>query len=158
MRRQFVDEISKLMKVDDSIYILLGDLGYGLFDSLRKEFPNRCLNFGASEQLMIGAATGLALERKIPICYSITPFLIYRPFEFIRNFLHGESIPVKLVGSGRDKDYLNAGYTHHSGEVGSILDQLPNIEQFFPDNESDLSDNIEKFIYSNRPAFLSLRK
>jgi len=158
MRRQFVDEISKLMKVDASIYILLGDLGYGLFDDLRKEFPSRCLNFGASEQLMIGAATGLALEKKIPICYSITPFLIYRPFEFIRNFLHGESIPVKLVGSGRDKDYLNAGYTHHSDEVGSILDQLPNIEQFFPDNELELSNSIKKFIYSDRPAFLSLKK
>jgi transketolase len=146
------------MKVDASIYILLGDLGYGLFDDLRKEFPSRCLNFGASEQLMIGAATGLALEKKIPICYSITPFLIYRPFEFIRNFLHGESIPVKLVGSGRDKDYLNAGYTHHSDEVGSILDQLPNIEQFFPDNELELSNSIKKFIYSDRPAFLSLKK
>ena len=158
MRRQFVDEISNLMKVDESIYILLGDLGFGLFDGLRKEFPNRCLNFGAAEQLMIGAATGLALEKKIPVCYSITPFLIYRPFEFIRNFLQGEGIPVKLVGSGRDKDYLNAGYTHHSGDVGSILDQLPNIEQFFPDNGLELSDSIKKFIYSNRPAFLSLRK
>lgn len=147
-----------MMKVDESIYILLGDLGYGLFDDLRQEFPSRCLNFGASEQLMIGAATGLALEGKIPICYSITPFLIYRPFEFIRNFLHEENTPVKLVGSGRDKDYLNAGYTHHSSEVGLILNALPNIEQFFPENELELTGNIEKFVYSNRPAFLSLRK
>lgn len=158
MRRLFVDELSKLMKFDDSIYVLLGDLGYGLFDSLREEFPDRCINFGASEQLMIGAAAGLALEKKIPVCYSITPFLIYRPFEFIRNYLHGESIPVKLVGSGRDMDYSGAGYTHHSSEVGSILDQLPNIDQFFPDNELELLEHIKKFIYSRKPAFLSLRK
>ena len=144
MRRLFVDELSKLMKFDDSIYVLLGDLGYGLFDSLREEYPDRCVNFGASEQLMIGAATGLALEKKIPVCYSITPFLIYRPFEFIRNYLQGESIPVKLVGSGRDKDYSGAGYTHHSSEVGSILNQLPNIDQFFPDNESELLEHIKK--------------
>ena len=158
MRRLFVDELSKLMKFDDSIYVLLGDLGYGLFDNLRAEFPDRCINFGASEQLMLGAAAGLALESKIPVCYSITPFLIYRPFEFIRNYLHEENIPVKLVGSGRDKDYSGAGYTHHSSEVGSILDQLPNIDQFFPSNESELLELIKKFVYSNRPSFLSLRK
>jgi transketolase len=146
------------MKLDDSIYVLLGDLGYGLFDNLREEFPDRCINFGASEQLMLGAATGLALENKIPVCYSITPFLVYRPFEFIRNYLHEENIPVKLVGSGRDKDYLSAGYTHHSSEIGSILDQLPNIEQFFPSDESELLKLIKEFVYSNKPSFLSLRK
>jgi transketolase len=158
MRRPFVDELSRLMKLDDSIYVLLGDLGYGLFDNLREEFPDRCINFGASEQLMLGAATGLALENKIPVCYSITPFLVYRPFEFIRNYLHEENIPVKLVGSGRDKDYLGAGYTHHSSEIGSILDQLPNIKQFFPSDESELLKLIKEFVYSNRPSFLSLRK
>ena len=158
MRRLFVDELSKLMKFDDSIYILLGDLGYGLFDSLREEFPNRCVNFGASEQLMIGAAAGMAISGKIPICYSITPFLLYRPFEFIRNYLQEEGLAVKLVGSGRDKDYKDAGYTHHSVEAESILNQLPNIEKFFPKDEKQLTLQINSFIYSKNPAFMSLRK
>jgi transketolase C-terminal domain/subunit len=54
---------------------------------------------------MIGAATGMAMEGKIPVVYSITPFLLYRPFVFLRNYLHHENIPVKLVGGGRNKDY-----------------------------------------------------
>ena len=40
----------------------------------------------------MGMATGLALENKIPVVYSITPFIIYRPFEFIRNYLDHEKI------------------------------------------------------------------
>jgi transketolase len=147
-----------MMEVDDSLVVLLGDLGYGLFDDLREKFPDRCINFGASEQLMIGAAAGMAMSGKIPICYSITPFLLYRPFEFIRNYLQEEGLAVKLVGSGRDKDYKDAGYTHHSVEAESILNQLPNIEKFFPQDEQQLTLQMNSFIYSKNPGFMSLRK
>jgi transketolase len=146
------------MEVDDSLFILLGDLGYGLFDDLREKFPDRCINFGASEQLMIGAAAGMAMSGKIPICYSITPFLLYRPFECIRNYLQEEGLAVKLVGSGRDKDYKDAGYTHHSVEAESILNQLPRIEKFFPQDELQLTQQMNSFVYSKNPAFMSLRK
>ena len=146
------------MDADESIVVLLGDLGYGLFDKLRSKFPDRCINVGAAEQLMVGSAVGIALENKIPICYSITPFLLYRPFEFIRNFLHEEKIVVKLVGSGRDKDYKDAGYTHHSTEARDILDQFHNIEKYFPENNQELQDQFQSFLYSDKPAFLSLKK
>jgi transketolase len=158
MRRFFVEQLSNVMEVDDSIIVLLGDLGYGIFDKLRDRFPDRCINVGAAEQLMVGSAVGISLENKIPICYSITPFLLYRPFEFIRNFLHEEKIAVKLVGSGRDKDYKDAGYTHHSTEAKDILDQLHNIEKYFPENNQELKDQFQSFLYSNKPAFLSLKK
>jgi len=158
MRRLFVAQLDPLMEVDDSLVVLLGDLGYGLFDDLREKFPDRCINIGASEQLMIGAAAGMATLGKIPICYSITPFLLYRPFEFIRNYLQEEGLAVKLVGSGRDKDYKDAGYTHHSMEAESILNQLPNIEKFFPKDEQQLTLQMNSFIYSKNPAFMSLRK
>ena len=158
MRKIFVDQLFQLMKEDESIIVLVGDLGYGLFDNMRLNFPDRCINVGAAEQLMIGIATGIALEGKIPICYSITPFLIYRPFEFIRNYLGIEGIPVKLVGSGRNKDYLTAGYTHHSDEVGSILNQFSKIDKFFPEDGSELINQLKNFIYSKNPGFMSLKK
>ena len=158
MRRLFVKQLGPLMEVDDSLFILLGDLGYGLFDDLKEKFPDRCINFGASEQLMIGAAAGMAMSGKIPICYSITPFLLYRPFEFIRNYLQEEGLVVKLVGSGRDKDYKDAGYTHHSVEAESILNQLPRIEKFFPQDELQLTQQMNSFVYSKNPSFMSLRK
>ena len=152
MRRLFVKQLGPLMEVDDSLVVLLGDLGFGLFDDLRAKFPDRCINFGASEQLMIGAAAGMAMSGKIPICYSITPFLLYRPFEFIRNYLQEEGLAVKLVGSGRDKDYKDAGYTHHSVEAESILNQLPNIEKFFPQDELQLTQQMNSFVYSKNMA------
>lgn len=158
MRFEFVNLLSLEMRQNSSVYVLLGDLGFGIFDSLREEFPDRCLNVGSSEQLMIGMATGMALEGKIPICYSISSFLIYRPFEFIRNYLEHEGIPVKLVGSGRDLDYGDAGYTHHSVELKDILEKFPNLTTYWPDNKEDMHTLFSDFLGSSKPAFLSLKR
>lgn len=158
MRSSFVTALTDEMRTNEKIYVLLGDLGFGLFDNLRNEFPNRCINIGSSEQLVVGMAVGLALEEKIPICYSISSFMIYRPFEFIRNYLEHERIPVKLVGSGRDQDYGDAGFTHHSDELKPILNQLSNIETFWPNDSTELSNSMSNFLYSDKPAFMSLKR
>ena len=109
-RREFVNLLINEMNKNEKIFLLTGDLGFGLFDDIRKKFPNRFINVGSCEQLMIGLAVGLSYEGWIPLCYSITPFLLYRPFEFIRNYLNHELANVKLVGGGRDKDYKNLGF------------------------------------------------
>lgn len=158
MRPSFVTALTSEMRTNNEIFVLLGDLGFGLFDSLRSEFPNRCINVGSSEQLIVGMAVGLALEEKIPICYSISSFMIYRPFEFIRNYLEHEGIPVKLVGSGRDQDYGDAGFTHHSDELKPILSQFQNIQTFWPTNSTELSNSMSDFLYSDKPAFMSLKR
>lgn len=146
------------MKKDKSIFLLYGDVGYGIFDEILDSSPDRAMNVGSSEQLMIGLASGLVMENQIAICYSITPFLLYRPFEFIRNFLHYEKLPVKLVGSGRDTDYFEAGFTHHATEAKEVLDVLCSVQQFFPESDDQLANCFEEFIYSKEPAFLSLKR
>ncbi|MDO8657799.1 MAG: hypothetical protein Q7K55_03600, partial [Candidatus Levybacteria bacterium] len=105
MRGWFAYDLYNHMAKNENIWIITGDLGYKLFDYIRRDFPERFINTGAAEQAMIGIAIGLALDGKIPFVYSITTFLLYRPFETIRNYINYEKIPVKLIGSGRNKDY-----------------------------------------------------
>src|SRR4051812_40784500 len=107
MRATFAEYVHKHMKKNKKIYVVVNDLGYKMWDKVRKDYPDRFINVGAAEQLAVGVSVGLAINNKIPIFYSITTFLLYRPFETIRNYLHHEKIPVKLVGSGRDKDYIH---------------------------------------------------
>ena len=104
-RQRFTELLTEEMRQNKDIILLVGDVGYKVFDHLREEYPDRVINPGAAEQLMIGMAAGLAMDGKIPVCYSITPFVLYRPFEFIRNYVNHEELPVKLVGSGRNDDY-----------------------------------------------------
>ena len=84
MRRKFVDELIKWMDKDPLIYVLTCDLGFKMFDEIRTKYPERFFNCNASEQAGMGVAVGLALEGKKPFIYSITPFLLYRPFETMK--------------------------------------------------------------------------
>ena len=112
MRKAFSDDLYLEMSKDKKIYFILGDVGFGFFDKLKKDFPDRVINPGASEQLMMGMASGMAMDGFKPIVYSITPFILFRPFEFIRNFLNDDKLSVKIVGVGRDEDYGTLGFTH----------------------------------------------
>jgi transketolase C-terminal domain/subunit len=121
MRKVFGRVMVDYMKDDLSLRLITADLGFGILDACRNMYPNRCYNTGAAEQLMIGIAIGMAENNIIPVCYSITPFLLYRPFEFLRNYVNYETIPVKLVGSGRDKDYSHDGISHWAEDDEQIL-------------------------------------
>jgi transketolase len=105
---------------------------------------------------MIGAAIGLSQNGYIPVCYSITPFVIYRPFEFLRNYLNNEGQNVKLVGSGRDRDYGHCGFTHWAEDDVKILGTLPNIKVFKP---KELEQKVfDSFLSMNGPAYLNLAR
>lgn len=143
------------MSINEDISLFTADLGYRLFDLFNGN--DNFYNLGSSEQFMIGAAAGFALEGKIPVCYSITPFLLYRPFEFIRNFMHYEGLPIKLVGGGRDRDYGNLGFTHWAEQDSEILSHF-NIEVFKPESEKEVSDLFKEFIYNDKPSYLNLKK
>ena len=112
MRKEFASFLHAEMALNEKLILLTGDLGYGLWDKIKIDYPDRFYNVMSSEQLMLGAAVGLATEGFIPIVYSITPFVLYRPFELLRNYLHHENISVKLVGGGRDRDYGYLGFSH----------------------------------------------
>ena len=75
MRREFAKNLHAAMKKDERIFLITADLGYGVLNDIRRDFPKRAINIGSSEMLMVGIAVGLAQSGFIPICYSITPFL-----------------------------------------------------------------------------------
>lgn len=157
MRKVFANCLYEWMKKDDRIWLICIDLGFGKFDRIRDEFPDRFLNPGAAEQVALDIAVGLALEGKIPFVYSITPFLIYRPFETLRTYVNKENIPVKLCGSGRDFDYKHDGWSHHSPDVRYFLDGLKNIKQLWPGTKEEIPEMVKLMIEDKNPYFISLK-
>lgn len=158
MRGWFAAELRDAMAVDERIRLLTGDLGWGMLDCIRDNFPDRFFNVGASEQTLVGAGVGLALSGHIPFCYSITPFLIFRPMEWLRNFLQHEGIPVRLVGSGLDNDYAHDGFTHHSYDVKQALSLFPRIQTHFPTDKEQIPQIVKTMIETDEPSFLCLRR
>lgn len=158
MRKLFGELIAEAMRSDDRIWLLTGDLGFFVLDKAREEFPERFCNVGAAEQLMLGTAVGLAQSGKIPICYSITPFVIFRPYEYLRNYLNHELCPVKLVGTGRDREYGHLGFSHWAEDADKALDVFQNINRYVPKDETDLKNMWSEWLFSKNPAYINLSR
>jgi transketolase len=158
MRGWFAYELYKQMVKDERIWLIVGDLGYKAFDYIRRDFPERFINCGAAEQAMTGIAVGIALNGKIPIVYSITTFLLYRPFETVRNYINYEKIPVKLIGGGRDKDYLHDGISHWAEEDRKVMKIFGNIKTLWPENKEEIPQIVDKMINDQNPWYLNLKR
>jgi len=147
------------MKKNPDIRVITADLGWGMFDAIKKDYPDRFISVGAAEQAMLGISVGMALKGLIPFCYSITPFLLYRPLEWIKNYLHHENIAVKLVGAGVGKDYGDDGFTHWSDEpFNTIINRYPNIQQFCPEKKEAVPAMVKEMITNKKPSFIHLHR
>lgn len=156
MRKECAELLYSEMINNSKIRVITADLGFGILDQIKTEFSDRFFNVGAAEQLMIGVAIGMAEEGLIPVCYSMSSFLLYRPFEFLRNYVNYENIPVKLLGSGRDRDYSHDGVTHWADDDEIVLKSLPNIEVYKPNDLRQLKSDFQNFINSPKPSYLNL--
>ena len=67
MRKTFFKELYSNMAQDSRIWALTGDLGFGGFDKINQDYPDRFINCQAAEFSMMGLACGLALENKTPV-------------------------------------------------------------------------------------------
>ena len=70
MRNLFGELLADSVKNDERLWVLTGDLGFGVLNKTREVAPDRAYNVGAAEQLMLGAAVGLTHNGKIPIYYN----------------------------------------------------------------------------------------
>jgi transketolase len=154
MRRRFGKIINELAKKDDKIILLVGDIGYGVFDEFRKEHPRRFFNLGICEQSIISVSAGMALEGLKPWVYTITPFLIERPFEQIKLDIDQQNVNVNLVGFA---DYPTLGPSHAELDGERLMKLFKNIESFFPKNGDETEAAIYQSYKKNGPTFISLK-
>jgi transketolase len=132
MRDTFAAELEKMMSEDPSIILITGDLGFGVFDSMRENFPNNFINVGVAEQNMTGIAAGLALEGFKIFTYSIANFSTLRCIEQIRNDVAYHNLNVNIVSVGAGFSYGPLGMTHHATEDIAMMRSIPDMTIFSP--------------------------
>lgn len=132
MRAAFISSLIDLAREDESIFLLVGDVGYHLVEPYAEEFPHRFINIGIAEQNMTGIAAGMALCGKTVFIYSIANFPILRCLEQIRNDVCYHNANVKIVAAGGGLTYGALGATHHVTEDLAIMRALPKMTVVAP--------------------------
>lgn len=158
MRQEFSRLLYEIMQQDDRIWLVTADLGFGMWDKIRDEFPDRFLNTGASEMAAADICVGLALSDKKPLFYSITPFLLYRCFEVWRTYINHEKIPVIGVGSGRDKDYAHDGFSHEATDDKIWMKNFENIVSVWPVSVPAMKKWLKIALDDNNPYYINLKR
>jgi transketolase len=158
MRNAFMQRLTSLAATDPRIMLLTGDLGFGVFDEFEQCFPKQFLNVGVAEQNLIGVATGLALEGRIPFLYSLANFPTLRCLEQIRNDACYHEANVKIVAMGGGFSYGSLGMSHHATEDLSILRALPQITMIAPGDDWEAGEATAALVNTPGTCYLRLDK
>ncbi|MEU9185714.1 transketolase [Streptomyces sp. NPDC048484] len=124
MRDRFVPVVSRLLDEDPRVAVVLAEVGLAGFEEVRKRHPDRVINVGIREQLLIGAGAGLALTGLRPVVHTFASFLVERPFEQIKLDLGHQGVGAVLVSAAASFDWPAGGYTHMSPGDVALLDTL----------------------------------
>ena len=154
MRRKFGKLLNEIAKKDDKIVLLVGDIGFGIFDDFRKNHPKKFFNMGICEQSIVGAASGMALEGLKPWVYTITPFLIERPFEQIKLDIDQQNVNVNLVGFA---DYPTLGPSHAELNAKHLMSLFKNIKSYYPKDSKETELAFHKSYKNRGPNFINLK-
>lgn len=158
MRNTFIKKLYSLAQIDNSLFLLIGDLGYGIVDKFSQDFPKQFFNAGISEQNMTSVATGMALEGKKIFTYSIANFPTLRCLEQIRNDCAYHEANVKIVSIGAGFAYGSGGMSHHATEDIAIMRALPNVTVFSPADSFE-TDRVTQLAYETKgTCYLRLGK
>jgi transketolase len=133
VRNKFANVFYEEAKKDPRLCVVVADISpAGSMEKLRKEYPRRFVNTGVAEQIMIGMCAGMAMRGLKPFAYTIATFALFRPYEFVRDDLCYQGLPVTVVGVGGGVTYSTLGGTHHAMEDVAIASAMPGMSVIAP--------------------------
>ncbi|HEX4706060.1 MAG TPA: transketolase [Pseudonocardiaceae bacterium] len=156
MREVFGRTVTELLDTDQRAVLVLADISTVMFAPAAARHPNRVINVGIREQLLIGVAGGLALTGLRPVVYSFSPFLVERPFEQIKLDLGHQDVGAVLVSSGGSYDYAEEGRSHQAPGDVALLDTLPGWTIHVPGHPAEADRLLRAAVAGADPVYIRL--
>ena len=158
MRAAFIQQLMDEARINSSVFLIVGDLGFSVVEPFAQEFPDRYLNAGVAEQNMTGIAAGLAKEGYTVFTYSIGNFPTLRCMEQIRYDICYHNLNVKIVAVGGGYAYGPLGASHHSTEEIGMLRSIPNLTICAPGDPIETKVITSLITKHTGPCYLRLGK
>lgn len=153
-----MNELLSRARKDNSINLLVGDLGYGVVDNFAAELPRQFFNLGVAEQNMTGVAAGLAHQGRKVFTYSIANFPTFRALEQIRNDIVYHRLPVTIVSVGAGLAYGALGYSHHAVEDIAVMRAMPGMRVLSPADPFEAVACMMEIFENPMPTYLRIGK
>jgi len=120
-------------KADPNVVVLCADLTESTRSlAFKKEFPERFIQMGVSEQALVAIGVGLALDGKVPFTSSYAVFSPGRSWDQVRTNVCLNNVNVKIAGAHAGVSVGPDGATHQALEDIAITRVLPNMTVIYP--------------------------
>lgn len=156
MRERFITTTQRLLEREPRVAIVMADISAAAFEAAKRQHPERVINVGIREQLMVGAAAGLALTGMRPIVHSYAPFLVERPYEQLKLDLGHQDIGAVLVSIGASYDWAAGGRTHQAPGDIALLDALPDWTVYVPGHPDEVEPLLRHAVTGDGRVYLRL--
>lgn len=154
-RKEIGRSLVPYFRKDKRLYLLVCDMGFGVLDHLKKEFPGRVINCGIMEQGTVGIAAGMSISGLVPVVYSIVNFLVYRALEQMRNDVVLQGLNVKFISTGVNDYFEFLGPSHCCARDDIKLMKLINMKVYDPyTDRRGFPKLVEEWITGDRAGYL----
>ena len=135
---------------------LTADLGkYTDLHIFAKQFPDRYYQMGMAEQLLFGAASGLAAEGFMPFATTYAVFASRRAYDFIHQTIAEEDRNVKIACA---LPGLTSGYgpSHQAAEDLALFRAIPNMTVIDPCDAHEIEQVVPAIAAHKGPVYMRL--
>jgi transketolase len=156
-RREFINTLVELAEKDDKIVLIVPDVGFNYMGDFQEKFPERFFNLGTTEQSAMVIASAMALAGLKPYIYSMINFVIFRPYEQLRNAVCMHNANVKIIGVKGSEKYKFLGFSHNlifEDEDIKALENLPDMTAYVAKNAEDTRKIILETYESQKPCYI----
>ena len=100
----------------------------------------------------------MALSGFKPYFYSMIPFVLFRPYEMIRNAIVNHNANVKILGVKGSEKYKMLGFSHNLSHEREDIKLCENIglQWCLPQNNEEVKKVILESYNSNEPIYIRL--
>ncbi|MET1035654.1 MAG: transketolase C-terminal domain-containing protein [Arthrobacter sp.] len=152
----FGHALVKAAEENPAIVGLTADLGkYTDMHVFAKAFPERFFQMGMAEQLLLGAAAGMAQTGLVPFASTYSVFAARRAYDFLCLDAAEPNLNVNVVGG---LPGLTTGYgpSHQATEDMAIFRGMPNLTIVDPCDSLDIEQAVPQLAASEGPTYLRL--
>jgi transketolase len=158
-REAWVATLEALAEADPRIVAVVNDsVGSSKLNGFQKKFPDRLVNVGIAEQVMVGVGAGLANGGRIPFVSAASCFITGRALEQVKADVAYANFNVKLVGQSSGIAYGELGATHHSIEDFAWLRPLTNLTVIAPADAWETAEAVKWAAAHEGPVYLRLSR
>ncbi len=124
-RATFAATAASLVEEDLSVALVYAEISGQYLHEVEERHPDRVINVGIREQLLVNVGAGLALTGMRPVVHTFASFLVERAFEQVKLGFNHQGVGGVLVGSGGSYDNTGGGRTHQAPGDVALIDSLP---------------------------------